>query len=180
MKLDAYFLILLAGFPIEARCIAASSSSPQRRIVSVKKNGGESRVFDTSPNQALAARSSTSLIYGGLGRRVISAVRSTFLPSGYPQLTPPGYLRYCMFSWVQDMSTQLRSVLATQRVLEGVGVGREGATALSALMNYLVRDGCGMAATLLFTSAASSRFRTDGECFVGGTDWKKLSSIALL
>jgi hypothetical protein len=66
-----------------------------------------------------------------------------------------------MFSWIQDTSTQLRSVLATQRVLEGVGVGREGATALSALMNYLVRDGCGMAATLLFTSAASTRFRTD-------------------
>lgn len=66
-----------------------------------------------------------------------------------------------MCSWIQDLSTQLRSVLATQRVLEGVGVGREGATALSALMNFLVRDGCGMAATLLFTSAASANFRTD-------------------
>ena len=40
-------------------------------------------------------------------------------------------------------------------------MGREGATALSALMNYLARDGCGMIATLLFTSAASSRFRSD-------------------
>jgi hypothetical protein len=66
-----------------------------------------------------------------------------------------------MWSWIQDLSTQLRSVLATQRILEGVGVGREGATALSALFNYLVRDGFGMAATLLFTYAASSRFRSD-------------------
>ena len=46
-------------------------------------------------------------------------------------------------------------------MLEGVGVGREGATALSALMNFLVRDGCGMAATLIFTSTSSSRFRSD-------------------
>jgi hypothetical protein len=52
-------------------------------------------------------------------------------------------------------------VIATQRILEGVGVGREGATALSALFNYLLRDGFGMAATLLFTYAASSRFRSD-------------------
>lgn len=51
--------------------------------------------------------------------------------------------------------------MATQRVLEGVGVGREGATALSALMNFIVRDGCGMAATLLFTYFAASRFNSD-------------------
>ena len=93
--------------------------------------------------------------------KIVSALRSTFLPTGFPQRTPPGYLRYSVWSWVQDLSTQLRSVLATQKILEGVGVGREGATALSALFNYLVRDGFGMAATLLFTYAASSRFRTD-------------------
>ena len=90
-----------------------------------------------------------------------STLRSTFMPSGYPQKTPPGYLNYSIWSWIQDTSTQLRSVLATQRILEGVGVGREGATALSALMNFLTRDGCGMIATLLFTSVASSRFRSD-------------------
>ncbi|OEU22743.1 DUF647-domain-containing protein, partial [Fragilariopsis cylindrus CCMP1102] len=80
---------------------------------------------------------------------------------GFPVKTPPGYLRYSLWSWIQDISTQLRSVLATQRILEGVGVGSSEATALSALFNYLVRDGCGMAAGLLFTYAASSRFRTD-------------------
>ena len=59
-------------------------------------------------------------------QRLYSAVRSTFLPAGYPKRTPPKYLQYSMWSWIQDLSTQLRSVLATQRVLEGVGVGREG------------------------------------------------------
>ena len=60
-----------------------------------------------------------------------------------------------------DLSTQLRAVLATQRVLEGVGVGKEGATALSASLNFIMRDGCGMVSTLLFTALASSRFRSD-------------------
>ena len=52
-------------------------------------------------------------------------------------------------------------MLATQRVLEGVGVGREGATALSASLNFILRDGCGMASTLLFTAVTASRFRGD-------------------
>jgi len=94
-------------------------------------------------------------------RSIQSFVQSTFLPSGFPSKTPEGYLSYATWSVIQDLSTQLRGVVATQRILEGVGVGREGATALSALLNFLVRDGCGMAAQLLFTSLAASKFRTD-------------------
>ena len=90
-----------------------------------------------------------------------SIVKTTFLPSGFPQRTPKGYLSYSMWSWIQDLSTQLRAVLATQRVLEGIGVGRQGATALSASLNFIIRDGCGMASTLIFTALASSKFRTD-------------------
>jgi hypothetical protein len=97
----------------------------------------------------------------GIFRSLRSAIRSTFLPSGYPRQTPPNYLSYCAWSWTQDLTTQLRAVLATQRVLEGVGVGRPGATALSALLNFLCRDGCGMLASLLFTSVAASRFRAN-------------------
>ena len=62
---------------------------------------------------------------------------------------------------LQDLTTSLRSVLATQRVLEGVGVGREGATALAATLDFLIRDGCGMIASLAFTSGFSSTFRRD-------------------
>lgn len=94
-------------------------------------------------------------------QKVNNVIKTTFLPSGYPQRTPKGYLSYSMWSWIQDLSTQLRAVLATQRVLEGVGVGKEGATALSASLNFIMRDGCGMVSTLLFTALASSRFRSD-------------------
>ena len=104
--------------------------------------------------------------------RVRSAIRSTFLPSlpsgqgdesnGNYQLDTlrsSGYLSYILYDNIQDLSTSLRSVLATQRILEGVGVGRAGATALSATLNFLIRDGCGMVASLLFTSYAARGFR---------------------
>jgi hypothetical protein len=155
----------------DVSCLAVHNP-PQKilKVVSTKKNGGLSKtfVFDVisptsdangSGNVVSISRRDHSLSRGL--RKVQAALRSTFLPSGYPAKTPPGYLKYSVWSWIQDISTQLRSVLATQRVLEGVGVGREGASALSALMNFLVRDGCGMVATLIFTSTSASRFRSD-------------------
>ena len=144
----------------DATCLAVNNA-PITRVVSTKKDGGLSRTFTFDGTQHQNHSSRTLTTFNLSVKQIQAALRSTFLPSGYPTKTPPGYLSYSMWSWIQDTSTQLRSVLATQRVLEGVGVGREGATALSALMNFLVRDGCGMAATLMFTSVASSRFKTD-------------------
>ncbi|KAG7338323.1 Vitamin B6 photo-protection and homoeostasis domain containing protein [Nitzschia inconspicua] len=181
-RCGALILLLLLR---ETACLASSSSAPPStydanipssatiRVVSVNKNGGGIQVYDFSDEKNAIGdvddghNSKRRQIWNphatwmSIQGQVASALRSTFLPTGFPSRTPPGYLKYSVWSWIQDVSTQLRSVLATQRILEGVGVGREGATALSALFNYLVRDGFGMAATLLFTYAASSRFRSD-------------------
>lgn len=93
--------------------------------------------------------------------RCQSTLRSTFLPAGFPSRTPPGYVAYALWSSLQDTSTQLRSVLATQRILQGIGVGRPGATAVSAVLQFMIRDGCGMAASLLVTALAASQFRAN-------------------
>lgn len=145
--------------------IASSSDPPARRVacvVSTKRNGGHRQLFTfpTTGNETSTAKVRTNRRQGSL-HNLQSGLRSTFLPSGWPASTPAGYLRYSVWSWLQDLSTNLRSVLATQRILEGVGVGRQDATALSALLNFLIRDGCGMAATLIFTAAAAERFRSD-------------------
>lgn len=150
--------LLLQALVNDATCLTVNNA-PITRVVSTKKDGGLSKTFTFDGTRTWQLDNPSSGKHGI--QQIQAALRSTFLPSGYPSKTPPGYLSYSMWSWIQDVSTQLRSVLATQRVLEGVGVGREGATALSALMNFLVRDGCGMAATLMFTSVASSRFKTD-------------------
>jgi len=97
------------------------------------------------------------------GQKPIARVRrrppfaQTFLPAAYPTRTPPGYLKFVFFSVLQDVSTQLRSIVATQRILQGVGVGDASATALAAVSQFLVRDGAGVLATLLFSSTANIR-----------------------
>jgi Vitamin B6 photo-protection and homoeostasis len=96
-----------------------------------------------------------------LRHRVQSGLRSTFLPIGYPQTVPQHYASYVIWSCLQDLCTSIRSVLATQRVLQGIGVGQTTATALSAVQNFLWRDAAGMLATLSFTSLAAAQFSKD-------------------
>jgi len=161
--------------------VRALSSSPSSQIPNavISRKDGLSKSYyfqDPSPrngnhltnrgeNDKLGLQKTSRMLFNKNAynpmAKIKSVVRSTFLPAGYPHKTPTGYLSYSIWSWVQDVSTQLRGVLATQRVLEGLGVGRQGATALSASLNFILRDGCGMASTLLFTAATASRFRGD-------------------
>lgn len=162
------FLLLICS----ATCLAVHNPQRISKVVSTRRDGRSRTYFFHDDVKNNADSSGRPAAMGAATKRVISdnngplhqiqaGLRSTFLPAGFPHSTPKGYLAYSCWSWIQDLSTQLRGVLATQRILEGVGVGREGATALSALLNFLVRDGCGMAANLLFTAVASSSFSSD-------------------
>ena len=93
--------------------------------------------------------------------RIRSGLRSTFLPIGYPHTVPPDYGPYVLWSSTQDLCTSVRSVIATQRVLQGIGVGTNTATTLSAIQNFLLRDAAGMFATLSFTAVTSGIFAKD-------------------
>ena len=44
----------------------------------------------------------------------------TFLPAGFPASVPAEYLRYQAWNVVQDLSSSLRGVLCTQKILEGI------------------------------------------------------------
>lgn len=127
-------------------------SDPDEENMNIGKDDSESREATGAGQKSLHPAAKI--------HRIQSAFRSTFLPASHPgTLRSSGYLGYILYDNAQDLSTSLRSVLATKRILEGVGVGRAGATALSATLNFLIRDGCGMIASLLFTSYAAHSFR---------------------
>jgi hypothetical protein len=96
-----------------------------------------------------------------LYHRIQSGWRSTFLPIGYPHTVPDQYASYVLWACIQDLSTSIRSVLATQHVLQGIGVGQNTATTLSAIQNFMLRDAAGMFSTLSFTAISSSLFSKD-------------------
>ena len=165
-------LILLLVTSCYRDCHALASSP--RGVVSHRNGRSKSFYFDNeTDNKDDDNDSNVKLLLHQVGlfrpsdvlRQIQTGIISTFLPS-IPSsssssniLSSSGYLRYILLDNIQDLCTSLRSVLATQRILEGVGVGRADATALSATLNFLIRDGCGMMASLLFTSYAASSFR---------------------
>eukprot|EP01050_Picozoa_sp_SAG11_P003407 SAG11_NODE_192_length_12931_cov_5.747682_1_plen_120_part_00 len=70
----------------------------------------------------------------------------------FPTHCAEEYLAYQMWDTIQAMCSYLRGVLATQALLEGVGVGKEDATSQAAVMTWVLRDGASMIGALLFTS----------------------------
>ncbi|KAL3805091.1 hypothetical protein HJC23_003319 [Cyclotella cryptica] len=161
-----------------AFALSLPSHPPLTTVVSRKSNGRNKEYFfdhhepsveKEFPRLANGVHRKDK-IFSSVLDHLQSVLRSTFLPtirgsydggqkSQLTLLMESGYLPFILFDNLQDLTTSLRSVLATQRILEGVGVGRSGATALSATLNFLIRDGCGMVASLLFTSLAASSFR---------------------
>ena len=188
MHLSISLIVVTAALDVNGRSVrsftfALASPSPTlgpRSIISIKANGHYKEYFtkNVSPSDVTESTAYKPIVRYDIPNRenrIAYMLRSTFLPltsntasseksdtADDDQMTllkQSGYLSYMIYDNLQDLTTSLRSVLATQRVLQGVGVGRSDATALSATLNFLLRDGCGMIASLLFTSIASSAFR---------------------
>lgn len=168
-------------------CNALSSASPEivpstaRQVISQKKNG-QQVIFSLEDPYDKSTAGGISYKWSTLQQRMKSittfssikyALQSTFLPSVDSGTDINGYMKYMLYVNLQDLSTSLRSVLAKQRILEAVGVGRPGATALSATLSFLSRDFCGTVSSLLFTSFAATSFRRDIK------KWKFFSVIML-
>lgn len=147
LLLIAYYLLVIEGHNIK-----------KDRYVAAKRN----RHFSSSTD--------TFSIYDGYTRKTInndekttqfvmtSFLKNTFLPINYPESVPKEYTKYQMFNLIQDLCSYLRSLMATQSVLKGLGVGRNDITALQATVNWIYRDGAAMIGGLIFTSIASGNF----------------------
>ncbi len=110
---------------------------------------------------------------GRTKRKLKSFLQTVFLPVGFPGSVAPEYLRYQQWNVVQDLSTYLRGILATQAILEGVGVGREGATPLAATLQWITRDGASMMSGLVFTTLSSRNFG------VNAKSWRLFADFAV-
>ncbi len=66
-----------------------------------------------------------------------SVLRSLFLPVGYPDSVTPDYLAFQSWDTAQAMCSYLRGILATQAILDGMGVGDGTKTVASATLQWV-------------------------------------------
>ncbi len=113
---------------------------------------------DSATNAWGVALQSPRVLVQDAVHRLRGAVSATFLPAGYPASVPQEYLAFQLWNVLQDLTSSLRSILATQKILEGMGVGRAGVTSLVATMQWMARDGASMVGGLVFTAIAGANF----------------------
>ena len=88
-------------------------------------------------------------------RRFLS---SLFLPIGYPASVTPDYFTFQCYDTIQATSSYLRGILCTQAILEGYGVGDATASAASATLTSMVRDGVSMLGGIVFAWCGAAAF----------------------
>ncbi|CAM9093329.1 unnamed protein product [Ectocarpus sp. 6 AP-2014] len=149
--------------PRENTAVANASAGPRRVLQGVRRRAGDLKTGVVEATKEVARETRAAAAAAGAcvaraGVAVRGGLMNTFLPAGYPGSVRPEYLRYRCWDILQDLSSHLRGVLATQAVLEGMGVGRAGSTPLAATLQWMARDGASMIGGLLFTSVASANF----------------------
>ncbi|KAL4717489.1 hypothetical protein ACJJTC_000638 [Scirpophaga incertulas] len=81
---------------------------------------------------------------------IATFITKIFLPQGYPESVSKDYVAYQIWDTAQAFCSTITGILATQEVLRGVGVGDSAATPLAATITWVIKDGCGHMARILF------------------------------
>ncbi|CAH1154082.1 unnamed protein product [Phaedon cochleariae] len=72
------------------------------------------------------------------------------LPYGYPESVSEDYLEYQLWDTAQAFCSTIVGAFTTRAILKGVGVGNAQATALSAAVTWILKDGTGMVGRIIF------------------------------
>jgi hypothetical protein len=111
--------------PLASEVRFGRGESTQRLYYNAGTNNRDLQVATSSASQfsSPAAHASRAGHLRGLVEavwaRLVSIFCATFLPAGFPSSVPPEYLRYQSWNVVQDLSSSMRGVLCTQKLLEG-------------------------------------------------------------
>lgn len=89
-------------------------------------------------------------------------IKDVLLPQGYPDTVSKDYKPYQLWDTVQAFCSTITNTLSTRAILQGVGVGDEAASSVSAAITWIFKDGVGMVSRILFAWISGGRL--DGDC----------------
>ncbi|TYZ61254.1 hypothetical protein PybrP1_001095 [[Pythium] brassicae (nom. inval.)] len=143
---------LLAELDVRPSCAA---DAPRRYV----RTGERLALASASASPAADTHSVRARLAGCVSLRGITReLKEMFLPAGYPDSVSEDYLAFQCWDTLQAVCSYLRGVLATQSVLQSVGVGNDKATPLAAALQWVLRDGSGMIGGLTFAYFVGPKF----------------------
>ncbi|KAI3652833.1 hypothetical protein MP228_002258 [Amoeboaphelidium protococcarum] len=93
--------------------------------------------------------------------RLQNTLFSMFFPRDYPHSVTWNYLNYAKWSFLGSICGTMSGVLSTQALLSALGMGSGTSVAVSATLNWVIKDGLGLLGGVMYTSLASGRFDSD-------------------
>ncbi|KAI3638232.1 hypothetical protein MIR68_003843 [Amoeboaphelidium protococcarum] len=93
--------------------------------------------------------------------RLQNTLFSMFFPRDYPHSVTLNYLNYAKWSFLGSICGTMSGVLSTQALLSALGMGSGTSVAVSATLNWVIKDGLGLLGGVMYTSLASGRFDSD-------------------
>ena len=100
-----------------------------------------------------------------------SAVRRVLLPAGYPDTVHVNYLPFAIWNGVQMVFSSAVGVLSTQSLLYGLGVGGGNILALSATINWILKDGLGQLGGIAMVAYLGNRFDSQAKRYRFLSTW---------
>ncbi|KAL0271955.1 UNVERIFIED_CONTAM: hypothetical protein PYX00_005102 [Menopon gallinae] len=90
-----------------------------------------------------------------------SLIKDMFLPEGYPDSVSSDYLEYQIWDTCQAFCSSISGILSMSAVMQGVGVGSNTASPVSAAITWIVKDGTGMVGSIVFAWLKGSQLDSD-------------------
>jgi hypothetical protein len=111
-----------------------------------------------------------------LRERIAKKAIRLFLPHGYPDTVDTGYAQYASLCFCSNVAGSAAMVLSTQALLHAaLGISIVNSSALSAGINWVIKDGVGQLGGILFASKIG---RTKG-LDTDPKKWRMLSAMAM-
>lgn len=92
--------------------------------------------------------------------RLIAWLMRVYLPQGFPHTTTPDYISFTKYRTLQNLASAIMSVISTEALLFGLGLGKKVAAGAAAT-SWVLKDGASYIAKIWYGSVFGSKFDDD-------------------
>lgn len=92
--------------------------------------------------------------------RVVAWLTHVYLPQGFPHTTTPDYISFTKYRTLQNLASAIMSVISTEALLFGLGLGKKVAAGAAAT-SWVLKDGASYLVKIGYGSVFGSKFDDD-------------------
>ncbi|CDF40533.1 unnamed protein product [Chondrus crispus] len=95
-----------------------------------------------------------------LSERIVAWLTHVYLPQGYPHTTTPDYISFTKYRTLQNLASAIMSVISTEALLFGLGLGKTVAASAAAI-SWVLKDGASYLVKIGYGGTFGSKFDDD-------------------